>query len=680
MGLDFFESLFDMDGDGKITDADHDLDHFLFRKTMGDDHSWRENCEDGFDYGVDPNDYETLDDYMTVLEEEKYGWRFGHTEGEEYGIFPDDYETEEEYINAVAAAEENNPVDLGLKLNISFGYREEEEEKCEKFIKEKSDTVLAARYLSPIYGFLYAQAIKDNFELPCSLPDEKDKREMRFYEIMIKIARYDIPLALKIWKWCVDEFSPYAEYEDYFAPTLSDYVFKERYSFKDYDEILSAIVEFLHDDPEFCKKVMSLNDEYSPAISDYIGGALERDYYSMAKYLFKKELDKANGYWKDVNDFTNKVILEAFTCGVNNIEALEYFRDYMLPYVAEIKDGMVQDEIPEFEEQIQDYIEQAIEKHEYDKNMREGREKNRRLKKALQENAGKLERYKENPKEFKKNEIKDETSWRENCVFGKEFGVNPADFETFEEYADAVKNAMKNGESEMMPSEDEIWKDEPKKPIVQTTRQENVTKEKLTPVVKTLDTKPETAAEEKGPDEEEINKTIQAIEDDIKGLTPDSVIEEPKTEAKKEEKAEPEIRQYTPYQDNNYVANNQNDTGKKVLIAIVVAMILLLLYIIGNSDNKKSSYSSSYRTTRHYYTTTTRHYTTTTRSSYNNTTRSSSGSGTRRYYEYDDDDDDDYYEDEYDVEDYADAQEFYYWHRDDFADYEEAEDYFNEYN
>jgi hypothetical protein len=46
-----------------------------------------------------------------------------------------------------------------------------------------------------------------------------------------------------------------------------------------------------------------------------------------------------------------------------------------------------------------------------------------------------------------------------------------------------------------------------------------------------------------------------------------------------------------------------------------------------------------------------------------------SGNTTRRHYIEDD---------PYDVDEYADAEEFYYWHPDDFADYEDAEDYYND--
>ena len=75
-------------------EADHD--HFSDGR---DDYEWREDY-DG-EYDVDPEDYETEEEYMEALDEEKYGWRDTAEDGEEYGLDPEDYETEEEYMDAL---------------------------------------------------------------------------------------------------------------------------------------------------------------------------------------------------------------------------------------------------------------------------------------------------------------------------------------------------------------------------------------------------------------------------------------------------------------------------------------------------------------------------------------------------------------------------------------------------
>ena len=63
-----------------------------------------EVCEDGIEYGIDPEDYETEDDYMDALNKEKNEWRFTCEDGSEYGVDPEDYDTEEEYMDALEDA------------------------------------------------------------------------------------------------------------------------------------------------------------------------------------------------------------------------------------------------------------------------------------------------------------------------------------------------------------------------------------------------------------------------------------------------------------------------------------------------------------------------------------------------------------------------------------------------
>ena len=59
--------------------------------------------------------------------------------------------------------------------------------------------MLAANYLSHKAGFLYSQAIKDNFKLPISLPDEDETREFEFYQTICKIAKKNASLSFEVW-------------------------------------------------------------------------------------------------------------------------------------------------------------------------------------------------------------------------------------------------------------------------------------------------------------------------------------------------------------------------------------------------------------------------------------------------------------------------------------------------
>lgn len=71
--------LFDFDGDGKITPWEDFLEYSLFEKyandgtgesgigLFADDH--RDDCKDGSEYGIDPWDYDTLEEYEEALED-----------------------------------------------------------------------------------------------------------------------------------------------------------------------------------------------------------------------------------------------------------------------------------------------------------------------------------------------------------------------------------------------------------------------------------------------------------------------------------------------------------------------------------------------------------------------------------------------------------------------------------
>ena len=89
---------FDDDGESDLSDRWSALQVF---QECEEEYVWRETCEDGSEYGLDPEDFETEDEYEEALEEEKYGWRDTCEDGSEFGLDPEDYETEEEYEEAL---------------------------------------------------------------------------------------------------------------------------------------------------------------------------------------------------------------------------------------------------------------------------------------------------------------------------------------------------------------------------------------------------------------------------------------------------------------------------------------------------------------------------------------------------------------------------------------------------
>lgn len=358
----------------------------------GTDNSWKDFCEAGDEYDVDPEDYDSEEEYEEALTEAKYSWRDECEDSTEDEIDSDDYDSDEEYdeseknagialsfsvscpaldkLNAIKREDYPNERRYQAAYTLAnefHTYSDEERERKEKercwFIVEDADHILAANYFSYKYGFLYAQAIKDHFKLPCSLPEEEETREMEFAEIMVKIARYDIPLSLEIWSWCLKQFLPYAEYDDDDAGNdLSVEVINRYYSFP--DGYIAKLVHYMDENPEFYRNFMAAGSAMSSGISRLIVGAIREGKFTMAEAFFRRELDKTAGQWKEINRLIGCMIMDCKS--YEECESMKWFQDKLLPIVKEIDIGMVQDEIPEWEKEIAEYINRVEDNDKYE--------------------------------------------------------------------------------------------------------------------------------------------------------------------------------------------------------------------------------------------------------------------------------------------------------------------------
>lgn len=105
----------------------HDTNPFYAPKN--NKYAWRLNCEDGSEYGISPEDYETRDEYHEALHQEKYAWRDYCEDGREYGIDPEDYETEDEYQDALdeAKGKADSYIDDDEEIEADFSVEEDAE-------------------------------------------------------------------------------------------------------------------------------------------------------------------------------------------------------------------------------------------------------------------------------------------------------------------------------------------------------------------------------------------------------------------------------------------------------------------------------------------------------------------------------------------------------------------------
>ena len=74
----FLGGLFDFNRDGKMDLSEQYLAYKIFEECAKEepkaglsfsDDSWREDCEDGSEYGLDPEDYDSEEEYEEALEE-----------------------------------------------------------------------------------------------------------------------------------------------------------------------------------------------------------------------------------------------------------------------------------------------------------------------------------------------------------------------------------------------------------------------------------------------------------------------------------------------------------------------------------------------------------------------------------------------------------------------------------
>lgn len=432
-------------------------------------YAWRDTCEDGSDYGLIPEDYETEEEYSEALDEARNEWRDTCENGADVGIDPDDYDTEEEYEEAL---EEAKAADNGITLSLSVecpaldkleaiketdfpnkrrynaAYTlaneficyssdeyEQKEKDCCKFIVDKADTVLAADYLSHEAGFLYSQAIKDNFKLPISLPDEDETREFEFYQAICKIAKKDIPLSFEVWSWTLAQFLPYAKYDDSAQADLTSGVISELYSFPDNYKV--ELVRYMDKHPDFRQKIA---DGGCEAVHDYANltvTAIRENLRTTAATVFETCLKLADGEWKAINSLTESTI--SWCKDYEEVESIEFFRNNLFPLVKTIEIGMVQDEIEGWEKEIDEYIEQTeqqSDKYAYSRRY------------AWRNSVPDGEKYNLDPLYYESEQEYLEAlrerkyGWREWYKKRDTLGLNVGDFETQEEFREAFNARM----------------------------------------------------------------------------------------------------------------------------------------------------------------------------------------------------------------------------------------------
>ncbi len=421
--------------------------------------AWLDTCEDSSEFDLDPVDYETEEEYNAALQKARTAWRDTCEDGRKYGLDPENFETEEQYNEALEKAKEESYPNK-RRFNAAYALAndyffcsdkevERREKACCQFIIDNADKITAANYISYKGGFLYAQAIKDNFQLPVSLPDEDEFREYELSETLCKIAKRNTALSFEVWEWALATFLPYIQYADGSLSELTSSVIDGLYNFpKGYK---TELARYMDKHPGFIEKVLDERAEISSDLDELIVAALQDGLMDTALVLFKHGLVQAGDDWKKINSLTGGTISYCKT--YDELESAEYFKLNMLPLVKAIDIGMVQNEIEKWEKDLDEYIncvENDCEQYAYTR------------KNAWRKNVPDGKKYGLDPcnydseQEYMEVLNEEKYGWRKWYRDDDTLGLNVDDFETHEEYKkayDARRNEKRQKEREQREQE-----------------------------------------------------------------------------------------------------------------------------------------------------------------------------------------------------------------------------------
>ena len=424
------------------------------------------------EYGLDPEDYETEDEYNDALYEEKCAWREDRTDGTKYGLNPDDYESEDEFEEALDKARKREKAEAQMASAASgaaeaaggapdlYGRLRQEaverleairegfyiitDRKCKQEEIDKCGFILhsdapAARYLSVDDGFLYWQAIREHFTLPIDLPGAEEEPDSDFSDIFLELAEEDPALAVKVWSWCIAVFGPYKAYDTWslclpccttiYSDSASDYP----------PAFMDFAVREMADDPAFCRGVLEENPRFPDPADDYIAHALKTGNAGAAEKLFASVLRHLAAKNKALEEFIQSIL---YGCEQEDeLEAMEAFKFHILPMIEAVEQKRIARLLPRFRERMEAHIrevESTAEKYRYSR------------RNAWRTHCEDGSKYGLDPLDYDSEEEYDAAlheekyGWRKYCADGSKYGLDPVNFETEEEY-DAALDEEKYG-------------------------------------------------------------------------------------------------------------------------------------------------------------------------------------------------------------------------------------------
>ena len=442
-----------------------------------------------FDDDIPNHNYDINFDYLdpkydkTPVEDVK-DWQIT-AELNDYGISPFDYDTEEEYLEAVAEAEAEDDletevdytppvVEIPIKVALDFSVeipaldrldaiKESDfpnkrmfEAACEKvkleaglilgldektkahnikqcdFVLKHHDKYVAAKYLSIQFGeFLYAQAVKENFDLPFNIPDEDEQSVTPIDDLFRQIHKNCKEQLFPIWKWLIENFVPYMDYSSDNGYDLSTGIIANCLYIN--DNFISELADYILENNFFGKVIMKLSPSLDNEYGTLFARLLQKNQTELVKEMFKicanKDIDSAH--------------ISGVICGFieacsnyNELETMELFEQHIFPIIKAIDKPDIQDNISAWEEEIQDYYsycEENCEQYQYVR----GNAWRNKYKDADDFDLDVLNYTSE--EDFLLDYEEEKYGWRLGYSEQDTYGLSPKDYETEEDFIDAME-------------------------------------------------------------------------------------------------------------------------------------------------------------------------------------------------------------------------------------------------
>ena len=150
---------------------------------------------------------------------------------------------------------------------------------------------VAARYLTLHDGFLYAQAVKENFPLPIEVPDEDERPVTSLDDLFLDLAEEDPALAVRVWAWIIKEFGPYPQYMDGVWMPFNGLLYL---TFRFPPEFREIALEELCQNSDFRRGLLETSPEF-PDAGGYIAYALSHGREDQAATLLQSALKNPHG-------------------------------------------------------------------------------------------------------------------------------------------------------------------------------------------------------------------------------------------------------------------------------------------------------------------------------------------------------------------------------------------------